>query len=105
MIGLLKKLLGVGPAVDYTDLMNRGAQIIDVRTKAEFDGGHIKGAINVPLQVLAQQLGKLKKDKPVITCCASGMRSASAKGLLKSKGFEVYNGGSWVGLNQKLNKA
>lgn len=104
MLQLLKKMFGMGPSVDFAALKEQGAQIIDVRTKAEFDGGHIKGAVNIPLQVLSQQTGKLKKDKPIITCCASGMRSASAKGLLKSRGFEVHNGGSWVTLNQKLNR-
>jgi phage shock protein E len=80
-----------------------GAQIIDVRTKGEFQSGHIKGAVNIPLDSLKNNLSKLKKDKPVITCCASGMRSASAKGLLKANGFvDVYNGGAWVSLNSKI---
>jgi rhodanese-related sulfurtransferase len=47
-------------------------------------------------------MSKLNKNKPVITCCASGMRSGSAKGLLKSKGFDAYNGGSWTSLKQKM---
>ncbi|MES2765251.1 MAG: rhodanese-like domain-containing protein, partial [Bacteroidota bacterium] len=41
--------------------------------------------------------------KPVITCCASGVRSGAAVNLLKTGGFsEVYNGGSWTGLQRKL---
>jgi len=48
-------------------------------------------------------LSKLKKDKPIITCCASGMRSASAKSILKSNGFtEVHNGGGWSSLQNKI---
>jgi rhodanese-related sulfurtransferase len=59
--------------------------------------------VNIPLDSLKNNLSKLKKDKPVITCCASGMRSASAKGLLKANGFvDVYNGGAWVSLNSKI---
>jgi len=104
MIGLLKRIFGAAPAVDYAELVKDGAQIIDVRTKGEYDGGHIKGSVNIPLQVLAHQIDKIKKDRPVITCCASGMRSASAKNMLKSKGFEVYNGGGWMSLKNKLNK-
>lgn len=104
MINLIKKLFNLGPKVDYKELMAAGAIIVDVRTKGEFDSGHIKGAINLPLQTLEQNLGKLKKDKPVITCCASGMRSSSARGFLKSKGYEVYNGGSWVSLKSKIGK-
>lgn len=104
MINLIKKLFNLGPKVNYNELMAAGAVIVDVRTKSEFDSGHIKGAINLPLQTLEQHLGKLKKDKPVITCCASGMRSSSARGFLKSKGYEVYNGGSWVSLKSKIGK-
>lgn len=104
MLQLLKNLFGFGPKTDYRELLQRGAQIIDVRTKGEFQGGHIKGSVNLPLQTLSGNLTKLKKDKPVITCCASGMRSASAKGILKSQGFtEVYNGGSWMSLQNKIN--
>jgi rhodanese-related sulfurtransferase len=46
-------------------------------------------------------MAKLKKDKPIITCCASGMRSGSAKAMLQSNGFaQVYNGGSWTNLKK-----
>lgn len=96
-------MIGLGPATDFKALINKGAQIIDVRTAGEFQSGHIKGAINIPLQSLSGNLSKIKKDKPVITCCASGMRSASAKGILKSGGFtEVYNGGGWMSLQSKI---
>jgi rhodanese-related sulfurtransferase len=55
------------------------------------------------LQSLNQNLGKINKNKPVITCCASGARSAAAKSILLNSGFsEVYNGGGWHGLNNKL---
>ena len=103
MIDALKSMLGLGPTVDYNELMAKGAQIIDVRTPGEYSGGHIKGSKNIPLQSLSNSLGKINKEKPVITCCASGMRSASAKSVLQSNGFkEVYNGGGWSSLNSKL---
>jgi len=103
MIQLLKNILGIGPKVNLKDLAKNGAQIIDVRTKGEFQGGHIRGSVNIPLQNLKNNLSKISKDKPVITCCASGMRSASAKTILKSNGFaEVYNGGGWMGLQKKI---
>lgn len=103
MINQLKKLLGMGPKVDYKSLMSQGAMIIDVRTPAEFSSGHIKGSVNIPLQELSKRAQKLKKEKVIITCCASGMRSASAKGVLKSMGFtEVYNGGGWLSLRHKI---
>ncbi len=102
MINQIKKMLGMGPEVDFRELVKNGATIIDVRTKGEFESGHIRGSINIPLNNLSTNLSKIKKDKPVITCCASGMRSGSAKGLLKSNGFEVYNGGGWMSLKNKI---
>ena len=103
MINALKKLFGIGPKVDYASLVKQGAVILDVRSKGEYQNGHIKGSINISVDTLANNLGKLKKDKPIITCCASGMRSASAKSLLKSKGFtDVHNGGSWMTLQNKI---
>jgi len=92
----------MGPSVDLKQLVKEGAVIVDVRTKGEYAGGHIKGSVNIPLQVLDNSLGKLKKDKTIITCCASGMRSGSAKSLLKSKGYTVHNGGGWMSLQNKL---
>lgn len=104
MIQLIRNLLGLKAPVDFGTLVQNGAQIIDVRTKDEFQGGHIKGAVNIPLQSLSGQLAKIRKDKPVITCCASGMRSGAAKSLLTSHGYkQVYNGGGWSSLQRKLN--
>jgi rhodanese-related sulfurtransferase len=103
MMDFLKNLFGVGPAVDYAALSKNGAQIVDVRSEGEYRSGHIKGSINLPLDRLPQLASKLIKDKPIITCCASGMRSGSAKSWLLSNGFiEVYNGGGWAGLEDKL---
>ncbi len=103
MLQLLKNMFGFGPKVNYAELMAKGAVIIDVRTRGEYQGGHIKGSLNIPLDSLSGNLGKIKKDKPVITCCASGMRSASAKNILRSKGYaEVYNGGPWFSLQNKI---
>ncbi|MBS1621075.1 MAG: rhodanese-like domain-containing protein [Bacteroidetes bacterium] len=103
MIQFLKKLFGAGPKTDYKALLQNGAQIVDVRTAGEYQGGHIKGSVNIPLNSIGSQMKKLKKDKAVITCCASGMRSASAKNILKSGGFtEVYNGGGWMSLQNKI---
>jgi rhodanese-related sulfurtransferase len=104
MIAILKELFGLGPKTDFAELVKQGATILDVRSKAEYASGHIKGSMNIPVEQLANNLGKLKdKQKVIITCCASGMRSASAKGILSSNGFtNVYNGGGWQSLNRKL---
>lgn len=104
MFESLKKLLGIAPKVSLADLVKEGAVIIDVRTKGEFSTGHIRGSVNIPLDKLQSNLNKLKgKTKPIITCCASGSRSATAKGILSSNGFtNVHNGGSWLSLRRKL---
>ena len=104
MIETIKKLFRLGPTVEYALLVKQGAIIIDVRSKVEFSGGHIKGSVNIPVDQLGSHIAMLKsKNKPIITCCASGMRSASAKNILKSNGFtEVYNGGSWGSLRNKI---
>lgn len=52
MIQLLKNILGIGSKVDLADLVKNGAQIIDVRTKGEYQGGHIRGSVNIPIQKL-----------------------------------------------------
>ncbi len=103
MINTIKKLLGLGAQTDYAQLLKSGAAIIDVRTKGEYQQGHIKGSVNIPLNDLSNHYSKLDKSKPVITCCASGMRSAQAKNILKANGFgEVYNGGGWTSLQNKI---
>jgi rhodanese-related sulfurtransferase len=103
MINAIKNLLGFGSKVDYAQFVKNGAIILDVRSKGEYQGGHIKGSINISVDTLSNNLSKLKKDKAIIICCASGMRSASAKSILKSNGFtEVHNGGGWSSLQNKI---
>ena len=101
MIDFIKKLFGKNK-VDYKALVENGAQIIDVRTPAEYSSGSIRNSKNIPLQQLVSEMKKLDLKKPIITCCASGMRSASANAILKQNGFEVYNGGGWTALQNKL---
>lgn len=101
MRNFIKKLFG-GNTVDYKELVKNGAQIVDVRTPAEYSSGSIRNSKNIPLQQLVSEMKKLDLKKPIITCCASGMRSASAKAILKQNGFEVYNGGGWTALQKKL---
>lgn len=100
MLDFIKKLFG-GNTVNYSELLANGAVIVDVRTPGEFVSGHIRGSLNIPLDQLKGNLKKIKKDKPVIVCCASGMRSAAAKGVLKSNGYsDVHNAGSWTKLRK-----
>ena len=78
----------VGPT-EAVRLMNQGALLVDVRSQAEFDSGHILDARHVPQDQVAQAAETLKrfKDKVVITCCESGMRSSAAARVLQAQGF------------------
>lgn len=99
MVDFFNMLFGSKEAkekVDFGTLLENGAILLDVRTKAEYKQGAAAGSINIPLDHLGKNLSKLKKDKPIIAVCASGMRSRSAVSKLKAEGFQnVYNGGSW----------
>ena len=103
MLDAIKNLFRMDKT-DYAALVKQGAIILDVRSKSEYSGGHIKNSINIPVNELQNNLSRLKnKDKTIITCCASGMRSASAKNVLENSGYKnVHNGGGWNSLNNKL---
>ena len=102
-MGLLSMLGLGGKSESVKDFMDKGAVIIDVRTPGEFQGGHIKGSKNIPLNTISSKINEIKKlNKPVIACCASGMRSAQATSILKSNGIDVMNGGGWMSLENKL---
>lgn len=72
-------------------LVGAGATLLDVRSPEEFGAGHLQGAINVPVQVLAGRMGELSKGRKVVVYCRSGARSASAAGLLERAGYDVYD--------------
>ncbi len=85
------------------EFMSKEAIVLDVRTEAEYSIGAIPGSKNIPLQILNNHIVKIKKlNKPVITCCASGMRSGTAASILKRNGIEAMNGGGWQRLSQLL---
>lgn len=104
MLNFIQSLFGLRPATNFKSLVTEGALIIDVRSVTEFQGGHIQNAINLPVGDLQQNLDQFKdKNQVIITCCASGIRSAAAKNILKSNGYtRVYNGGGWNSLSSKL---
>jgi phage shock protein E len=104
MISFLKNLFGRESKVDYKQLIKDGAIILDVRTANEFAGGHAKNAINISVDSLSNNLGKLKnKQQPIITCCASDTRSGIAKRILLAKDYkQVYNGGTWQRVNKMV---
>ncbi len=74
---------------DLDDCIDR-VQVVDVREDSEFAQGmgRIGGSLHIPLSQLARSADKLSKDRPIVTVCRSGARSAQATVLLKKAGFE-----------------
>lgn len=101
-MGFFSNLFGGGSRVDVKSIIENGAIIIDVRTPGEFAGGHVKGSVNIPLDKIQGNIAKIKAyKKPIVVCCASGMRSSNAKRVLTKNGLEeVYDGGSWTSINR-----
>ncbi len=84
------------PELDAAALAERLArkpqpQLVDVRTHAEFAGGHVRGAVNVPITELAARIDALELDpaRPVVAICLSGHRSIPAVRLLRQRGFDA----------------
>lgn len=88
---------------DMTVLVEHGAVIVDVRTKVEYQAGHIENSINVPLDIIKAEAERLKNlNKPIITVCRSGNRSEIARSILTAAGLEAYNGGAWTTLRNQI---
>jgi rhodanese-related sulfurtransferase len=64
-----------------------GAVAVDVRETGEFSGGHVQGAINIPLGRLARESGRLPRDRPIVTYCGHGERAATGASVLERTGF------------------
>ena len=72
------------------------AVLLDVRTGAEFAQGRFEGAVNIPLDELRENLGKLSKDKVYYVNCQSALRSYLACRILSQNGYDCYNfSGGW----------
>ncbi|WP_040281224.1 rhodanese-like domain-containing protein [Psychroserpens damuponensis] len=76
--------------------LDKGAIVLDVRTEVEYNQGHVKNAVHIVLDQLEYEIDQLKAlQKPIITCCRSGVRSEHAKDLLLNEDVDAINGGSW----------
>jgi len=71
----------------------KDVKLLDVRTKEEFNEGHIANAQNLVYdENFSEKIGKLDKEKPVIVYCKSGGRSEKCAQILKDSGFvKVYD--------------
>jgi len=78
---------------DARKLVAAGARLLDVRSPEEYAGGHLPGAVNIPVQELDRRMAEVgPRDGEVVLYCRSGSRSARATELLRRHGFsKVHN--------------
>ena len=92
MMAAQEKTFDEVEASDMERLVNENQMLLDVREDYDFNAGHVKGAINMPLREIIANKDKLPKDKDIFVYCRSAHRSADAVNFMKSLGFEkVHN--------------
>jgi rhodanese-related sulfurtransferase len=84
---------GVVDGAQARKLVAKGVKVIDVRTPAEFAGGHVPGAVNIPHDQVAARAGEIgPSTTPVLLYCRTGRRTQIAAEALRAKGFqEIYD--------------
>lgn len=93
-MGLLSFLFGKKDNTELQEAILNKAYVVDVRSQGEFSSGSVKGAVNIPLDQINNNIAKFKGKKQVVVFCQSGMRSGQAKSILERNGIEnVINGG------------
>ncbi len=99
-MGFLSNLFGGQSTSNLKSIIEEGAFLVDVRTPAEFAEGNVKGSVNIPLDVISNQIKKFKGKKNIVVFCRSGNRSGQAKVILENNGIQhVTNGGTWNDVN------
>jgi rhodanese-related sulfurtransferase len=71
------------------EMLDKGAQLVDVRADHEWETGHLPGAVHIPLAELPAHLGEIDKDRPVIFYCRGGNRSSMATAALVEVGYDA----------------
>lgn len=100
-MNIFNQLFGGIETADLKNIIDEGAFLVDVRTPGEFAQGHVKGSVNIPLDMVQAELEQLRDKKNIIVFCLSGGRSSQAKSILEQHGFtNVINGGTWNYVNQ-----
>ena len=88
------------PVTQVRSLVEEQAFIVDVREKGEYEAGHLKGSVNIPLSELRERTDEIPKDRPVYLHCRSSQRSYNALMALQGRGYEnvVNISGSFLGI-------
>jgi rhodanese-related sulfurtransferase len=85
------------------EYLEKGAIVLDVRTKEEWDEGHTAGAEHIVLSTIPLEIEQIKSwNKSVIAVCRSGARSGQAEQFLKQNGVDAINGGPWQNVDQHI---
>jgi rhodanese-related sulfurtransferase len=71
------------------EMLDNGAQLVDVRADHEWEAGHLPGAVHIPLAELSERAAEIDKDRPVILYCRGGNRSAMATTALAEAGYDA----------------
>ncbi len=102
MFDILKKIFSSSGNSPLKELI-ADAFLVDVRSREEFNEGSVKGAVNIPLDSIQQNIATFKNKKNIVVFCRSGMRSSQAKSILARLGVtNVTNGGTLHNVQNQL---
>ncbi|NCP84603.1 MAG: rhodanese-like domain-containing protein [Bacteroidetes bacterium] len=104
MLNFLNSLFSGGSGDEnLTEVIQKGAFLVDVRTPEEFAMGSAPGAVNIPLDKVATRIREFDGKDKIVVFCRSGNRSSQAKRILEAKGHkEVINGGTWQNVRNHI---
>ena len=89
---------------ELSEILKSGeTKVVDVRTPAEFMGGHVADSINIPLSEIPEHVNMLRDAGQIVLCCASGGRSHQASIFLQQQGVACIDGGPWTNVNYYKN--
>jgi len=81
---------------EIQDLIKSGATIVDVRSREEFEQGHVTSSVNIPLNEVVARIDEFKSiEQPFLVCCLSGGRSEQATEYLQSMDIKCLDAGGW----------
>ncbi len=105
MFNLLKNLFSAPDQSELLEIMKNKPFLVDVRTREEFQGGSVQGAVNIPLSSVSRDLKRFAGKNNIVVFCRSGNRSSQAKMILEQAGISnVYDGGSLQNVQNTLNQ-
>jgi rhodanese-related sulfurtransferase len=103
MFNLFSNLFATTEDNQLSELVKKGAFLVDVRTPAEFADSHVPGSLNIPLDKISSQLDRFKGKENIVVFCRSGNRSSQAKSILERNGFKnVINGGTYMNVGRAV---